>query len=430
MKEGRRQSFQQKNIVILGAGFSGILTAQRLEKKLKTLKNISITLIDKNPYFTMRTEIHAAATGRGPTEAVTFDLNEVFLNSPNVSFFCDHITDIDFENKVVKAEVNTYKYDYLVIAAGSRSNFFGVKGAEENAIPFWDYDDAVALKAQIRSCFEQAAAMTDEEKMKELLTFCVVGAGLTGVELAGELAEYIPLMCREYVLPTYVTRVVCLDAMDRTVPNLPNKLSRTCANILSELGVELIMNAKVSEVTKDALVYEKDGKTCTIPTKTVAWSAGIQSAAITQKATETLGGQKGRITDMPTLQAANDPSVFVVGDNMWYIPEGSESPVPQMVENTEQSSVLAADNIANLITGHKAKKTYKPAMHGCMISLGGKKGVAYAGLPDLFMIQLPSLPAQFAKRFINCYFLIPVFGLGAAKDIVKHEFLATREADK
>lgn len=430
MKEGLRQSFQQKNIVILGSGFSGILTAQRLEKKLKTLKNISITLIDKNPYFTMRTEIHAAATGRGKPEGIIYDLEELFADSPNVSFYCDHITDIDFENKIVKADVNTYKYDYLVIAAGSKPTYFGIDSAEENAYPFWTFDDAMAVKAAIKERFMEAAAISDEAKQKELLTFCVVGAGLTGVEVAGELAEYIPLMCSEYVLPTYVTRVVCLDALDRTVPNLPNKVSNTVTNILTEMGVELILNAKVKDVTKDSLVYEQGGETFTIPSKTVIWSAGIQSATITQKATDTLGGQKGRITDMPTLQAANDPSVFVVGDNMWYIPEGSESPVPQMVENTEQSSVLAADNIADLITGHKAKKTYKPAMHGCMISLGGKRGVAYAGLPGIFMLQLPSLPAQLAKRAINVYFLVPVFGLGKAKDIAKHEFLAKREADK
>ena len=430
MAFGMRQSFQQKNIVIIGAGFSGILTAKRLEKKLASLKNISVTLIDKNPYFTMRTEIHAAATGRGKPEAVTFDLQETFADSPNVSFFVDEVTDIDFREKIVKGKVNAYTYDYLVIAAGSQPNFFGLKSAEENAFPFWTYNDAVALKKQIHECFEEAAKITDEEKQKELLTFCVVGAGLTGVELAGELAEYIPMLCAKYTLPQYLTKVLCLDYANRPVPNLPNKVSRTVGDILTELGVDLVLNAKVTEVRPDALVYDLVGETVTVPSKTVIWSAGITAEDITQKAAETLGSRAGyRIINKENL-SSSDPSVFVVGDNMYFVPDGKETPVPQMVENTEQSSVLAADNIANLITGHDGSKPYKPAMHGCMISLGEKKGVAYAGLENLFMVQLPSNIAQLAKRAINVYFLAPVFGLGKLIPIFKHEFLDRRDDEK
>lgn len=421
-----RQGFKQKNIVIIGAGFSGILCAQRLEKKTARLKNISITLIDKNPYFTMRTEIHAAATGRGKPEGITYDLSETFADSPNVSFFQDEVTDIIFEDKIVKGAVNDYAYDYLVIAAGSKPNYFGIESAEKNALPFWTFDDAMALKKHIKECFEKAAALTDEAEQKKLLTFCVVGAGLTGVELAGELAEYIPLMCIEYKLPQFLTKVLCIDAASRTIPNLPNKLSCTCSSILMELGVELQMDAKVVDVQPDALVYEQNGKTVTVPSCTVVWSAGITSETITQKAAQTLDSRNNRIVNLETLQST-DPNVFVIGDNMYFVPKGKETPVPQMVENTEQSSVLAADNIADLITGKKAKRSYKPAMHGCMISLGARKGIAYAGIDNLFMIQLPSIPAQLAKRAINVYFLLPVFGPGKALPIVKHEFLAERD---
>ena len=424
-----KQVLKKKNIVIVGAGFSGILCAQRLEKKLAAIKNISITLIDKNPYFTMRTEIHAAATGRGKPEGIAYDLSEVFAGSPNVSVYCDNVVDIDFENRIVKGDVNTYNYDYLVLAAGSQPNYFGLESAKENALPFWTYDDAIALKKHMKTCFEKAAPMSDEEEMKKLLTFCVVGAGLTGVELAGELAEYVPMMCKEYALPQYLTKVVNLDAMDRAVPNLPNKISTRVTNILMEMGVDMVMNAKVADVTKDSLTYEQDGKTVTISTNTVVWSAGITSEDITLKAAETLESFKGaRIVNKPSLQSS-DPHVFVIGDNMYYIPLDDTNPVPQMVENTEQSSVLAADNIADLITGKEADKKYKPAMHGCMISLGAKKGIAYAGLPGIFMLTLPSLPAQLAKRAINVYFLAPVMGLKQLPAIAKHEFLAKRSPE-
>lgn len=425
-----RQGFKQKNIVIIGAGFSGILTAQRLEKKTASLKNISITLIDKNPYFTMRTEIHAAATGRGKPEAITYDLAETFADSPNVSFFCDEVKDIDFKNKVVKGDVNDYAYDYLVIAAGSQPNYFGIKSAEENALPFWTYDDAIALKKHINECFKKAASLSDEAEQKKLLTFCVVGAGLTGVELAGELAEYIPMLCKEYKLPQFLTKIINLDAANRPIPNLPNKVSTTCNSILMELGVDMVMNAAVKDVQPDSLTYEQIGKTVTVPTCTVVWSAGITAEDITQKAARTLDSRQGfRLVNNGNLSSPTDSSVFIVGDNMYYVPKGKKSPVPQMVENTEQSSVLAADNIADLITDQAGDRVYKPAMHGCMISLGAKKGIAYAGIENLFMIQLPSPLAQLAKRAINVYFLAPVFGLSKALPIAKHEFFAKRSID-
>ena len=236
------------------------------------------------------------------------------------------------------------------------------------------------------------------------------------------------MMCVKYKLPQGFTRVLCIDAAPRCIPNLTNKLSTTCSSILTELGVDLEMNAKVKEVKPDALVYEQIGKTVEVPSCTVVWSAGITSEDITLEAARTLDSRNNRIVNLETLQSS-DPNVFVIGDNMYYVAKGKTSPVPQMVENTEQSSVLAADNIADLITGHKAKRVYKPAMHGCMISLGAKKGIAYAGIENLFMIQLPSIPAQLAKRAINCYFLIPVFGLGKALPIAKHEFLAKRTTD-
>lgn len=425
-----RQGFKQKNIVIIGAGFSGILTAQHLEKRTSRLKNISITLIDKNPYFTMRTEIHAAATGRGKPENITYNLAETFADSPNVSFFVDEVTDIDFSEKVVKGTVNQYSYDYLVIAAGSRPNFFGIPGAEENTLPFWTYEDALALKAKIKEQFQKAAAITNEEEQKKLLSFAVVGAGLTGVELAGELAEYLPLLCKEYALPQYLTSLYEVDALAKPIANFPDSVCRTCNNLLVQAGVKLVLNARVSGVNPGELVLNIDGKEERIEASTIVWTAGITAENVTEKAAETLQSEKGfRLVETGTLQSVSDPSVFVVGDNMYYIPKGKHSPAPQMVENTEQSSKVAAANIAELVTNRKARKIYKPAMHGAMISLGSKKAIAYAGIENLFMVRLHSPLAQLAKRAINVYFLVPVFGTKQFLPIAKHEFFAERTPD-
>ena len=182
-----------KKAVIIGAGYAGVLTAQHLRKKLPK-EQVAITVIDQNPYHTMKTEIHAAATGRGKPEAIIYSLKDIF-DGYDVELVTDKATDIDFAGKKVLCEHGTYEYDSLVISAGSKPAYFGIPGAEEYTLPFWTYNDAVALKNKLDGQFAAAGKTRDPAARKKLLSIYVIGAGLTGVELAGELAEYIPILC-------------------------------------------------------------------------------------------------------------------------------------------------------------------------------------------------------------------------------------------
>ena len=415
-----------KKVVIIGAGYAGVLTAQHLAKKLENTSDVRITLIDKNNYHTMRTEIHAAATSRGKANSIIYDLKDIFKKT-NVNLIFDTAIDIDFENKKVKCKNGEYEYDYLTISAGSQPTYFGIPGAEEFAKPFWTYDDAVALKAHFHDVFKRASQETDVNTRKQLLTFHIVGAGLTGIELAGEVGEYIPMLCKKYkVNPSDVT-VVNLDAMPRAIPNFPEKLSNRAAEILGGLGIKMLFNTKVLSVKKDSIELETNGVASTVPTGTVIWSAGITANAITQKAAEHLSAERGfRIKDDPQLKSETDKSVFVVGDNMFYIPKGKKSTVPQMVENCEQASKIVANNIAYLVTGNGKEKVYKPSLHGAMISLGAKQGIGYVGIGN-FMVVLPSLPTQVFKRAVNIMYLAPVIGFDKIGSLVMHEFFAKRK---
>ena len=176
-----------KRIVIVGAGYAGILTAKKLEKKLKK-QDVQITIIDKNPFHTMLTELHEVAANRVDEDSIKIDLKKVFAGR-KIDFKIDTVASIDFEKKAVIGTSEKYSYDYLVLAAGSKPNFFGIQGAEDYAYKLWSFDDAVILKDRIHDMFRKAMRETNLEERKRLLTFWIVGAGFTGVEMVGELAE-------------------------------------------------------------------------------------------------------------------------------------------------------------------------------------------------------------------------------------------------
>ena len=322
-----------KKVVIVGAGYAGILTAKKLAKKVKKQGNVEITIIDRNPFHTMLTELHEVAAGRVDEDSIKISLKKVFARR-NVNVKLDTVNEIDFNEKVVIGEEASYEYDYLVISSGSRPNSFGVPGVEEHTFKLWSYDDAVVLKERILNMFRKAAAEKNTEERRRLLTFYIIGAGFTGVEMIGELAEYVPFLCENFEIhPDEVTMVI-VDSLSRPIPNLPEKLSDKVTRRLNKMGVQLIMNACVTKVTEDSIELMSNGEAAQKTVGTVIWVAGIFSSAIAQSAADSLEKQRGgRIPVDQYLRSTKDETVYVIGDNMYYVPEGQEAPVPQMVEN-------------------------------------------------------------------------------------------------
>lgn len=421
---GKRR-YALKNIVIIGAGYAGILTAKKLEKKLKKQPDVTITLIDKNPFHTMLTELHEVAAGRVDEDSIKISLKKVFAGR-KVDVIMDEVTGIDFEKRCVKGKASDFSYDYLVLAAGSKPTYFGVSGAEEYSYKLWSYEDAVVLKDRIHECFRKAACETDQEEKKKLLTFYVVGAGFTGVEMIGELAEYVPYLCEKYEIPKELVTMVDVDGLQHAVPILPEKLSIKVEKRLEKMGVSVILGTSVVGVGNGYIELKKDDKVSRHTAGTVIWTAGIESAEITDMAAKELeSAGRGRIKVDSQLRSVDRKEVYVVGDNMMFIPEGEERPVPQMVENCEQSAHTAAHNIAASITEKGEPENYKPSFHGVMVCVGGRYGVARVGLPN-HMFNLPSFLAMFAKHFINIIYFIQVLGWNKIFSYVKHEFFTIR----
>jgi NADH dehydrogenase len=214
----------ERNIVIVGAGYAGVLTAKKLAKRLKKTPDVRITIIDRHPYHTMLTELHEVAANRIPENHVRISLKKIFAGR-NVDVKLDTITGVDYDKKTVIGRTGSYKYDYLVVACGSRPTFFGTPGAEEFSYKLWSFDDAVLLKHHVEDVFKDAVSETNLEQRRKLLTFYVVGAGFTGVEMVGELAEWVPLLCDEYELERGEVKIVNVDMLDRVVPTFPEHVS-------------------------------------------------------------------------------------------------------------------------------------------------------------------------------------------------------------
>ena len=413
------------NIVIVGAGYSGVLTAKKLANKFKKDQSVNITIIDKNPFHTMLTELHEVAAGRVDEDSVKISLKRVFAGR-RVNVVLDTVETVDFENKVVRGRQNEYRYDYVVLAAGSKTAFYNVPGAKEHAYTLWSYDDAIKLRERIHNCFRLAAVETDAEKKKKLLTFCVVGAGFTGTELVAELAEYVPILCDKYEIDFRDVKIINIDALSRVVPILPEKLSKKIEKRLHKMNVSIMLNQKVTAIGEDYIETNSDGAVTRTTAGTIVWVAGIEASNITAQAASNLPSfGRGRIETDAYLRSVADKSVYVVGDNIGYIVPGEKAPVPQMVENCEKSAHTAAVNIAASITGKGKLEEYKPSFHGVMVSVGGRYGVARVGTAKK-MINLPSFFAMFVKHFINIIYFVQVLGWNKVFSYLKHEFFTIR----
>lgn len=406
-----------KKIVILGGGYGGVVTGKHLAKEFKKDNDVQIQLIDRNPYHTLLTELHEVAANRTPEDAIRIDLKKIF-EGRKVDVVLDSIDEVDFKANQLRSATSTYDYDYLVIGTGCKPSFFGIPGAEENALTLWSYEDAVKLKGHVRNMFNKAAKIADPADpaaRRKILSFVVVGAGFTGIELVGELSEYRDELCREYHIDRSEVRLVVADMAPKILPILPDKLIEKSARYLDKRGVEIITSAKITGVNKGSVVLGDQE----LEADTIVWTAGVEGSDLVGKLDVQQQGRK-RIVTNDKLQSVDHDNVYIVGDNIFFIPEGETRPVPQMVENAEQAGPVIAHNIHAEIH-NQPKKSYKPGFHGTMVSIGSRYGVANVGMPNK-MFQVSGFFAMFCKHMINLYYLFTVAGFNKVWTYMMHEF--------
>lgn len=357
---------ERPQVVIVGVGFGGLWALRTLAREA-----VDVVLIDRNNYHTFLPLLYQVAAAEIEPEAIAYPVRSLLRKTHNVRFVMADVQGVNWNARSVKADGFAIPYDFLVLAMGSTSHFFGVPGAAEHAFPLRTMSQGIALRNHILCCFERAASEADPERRRHLLTFTVVGGGPTGVEFAGALAElvYGPLR-RDYpALDFNAGRIITLEAVDSLLPGLPAKLGNYALQRLQSMGVQVRLGARVNEVARDA-VHLEDGTV--IPTMTVVWTAGVrgvpQVAAWDLPTTRT-----GQVAVLPTLQVPDHPEVYVIGD-LAHV-EVNGQPLPMVAPVAIQQGQAAAQNIIRQIAG-EAPEPFHYRNRGTMVTIGRNAAVA------------------------------------------------------
>lgn len=406
----------KKNILILGAGYGGVHVAKKLAKKYKKNNNVEITLIDKNPFHTLMTELHEVAGGRVHPESVQIELSKIFART-KVNVVTDLIEKVDTDNKTVKTTHGNYTYDYLVVGTGSEPAFFGVPGVKENGFTLWSFEDAMKIRHHVQKMFKLAAKERNEAKRKEMLTFVVAGSGFTGIEMAGELLEWKTRLAKEHNVDENEVRLMVVEAMGTILNMLDRKQADKAEKYMVKKGITILKNSPIVEVAPNKIVL-KSGEE--IETNTLIWTCGIQAnEEVKEYGLET--ARAGRLATNEFMQAVNKEDVFVVGDLNYYEEEEGKG-TPQIVEAAIQTGDVIAKNIIALMDKKKDLTKFKSNYHGFMVSIGGKYCVA-----NLAGIKLAGFFAMIMKHLVNLHYLWGVNNVNACYHYLQHEFFSMED---
>lgn len=385
-----------KNIVILGAGYGGVLAAQTV-RKYYSKAQANVTLINKTPTHQIITELHRLAAGSISEQAVAMPV-EKLLKGLDVDFKVATVESFNVDKKeVVLSGGNTLSYDALVVGLGSKTAYFGIPGLEENSLVLKSADDANKVYNQIQDKIKAYAA----SKNPADATILIGGGGLTGVELVGEIADKLASFCLPHGVDPKEIKLQLVEAGPKILPMLPQHLIDRAQSSLEKRGVEFLLGLPVTNVVGN-VVELKDGQK--IETNTFVWTGGVQ--ALPMVAESGLETDRGRATVNNFLQSKSHQDVFVVGDSAVYFGEDGR-PWPPTAQIAWQMGELVGYNLFAYLEG-KTMENFSPINSGTLASLGRRDAVAFIGANQT---PLKGLPATMMKEASNIRYLTHVKGL-------------------
>jgi NADH:quinone reductase (non-electrogenic) len=397
----------QINIVILGAGYGGMSCVTRISRKFRFRPEVRIHLVDRHTYHLLETRLHERAVRKAE---VTVPIARFLARRPNVTFHLGEITRINPEEKVVEldfgvsattdASPRSISYDYLVIALGSKTNFYQIPGLEEHAFQLKEFEDSEMIREHTEKMFAFAAAESNKELRKEYLRFVIGGGGLTGVELATEMAERFDTLCQEYHIDHHEPEMLLIELGDRVLPSLDGKQIGKSVEAMQAIGIKIITNTRVKGMTeRNGELYVLREPGAAIATRTMIWTGGIRISDLVKKSGVKTGPQ-GRIIVDNALQVQGFPGVFAIGDNALAMNPLNNKVVATAAQFALQQGYLTADNIQAAIFGG-ALKPYKPRVLGEIISLGKHLAVGWTSLPLGSKFRFGGFLGSLLKRAIS-----------------------------
>ena len=378
-------------ILIVGGGFGGLAAARKLAHEFHGAEDIGVALVDSKNYTTFWPMVPSIIPSNAEVRHVAHSLRRV-LRPLGVEYFQDGATDVDFEAQRVKAGDRDYPYDYLILAPGSRTTFFGTPGAAENAMDIKGLRDALQVRNHVIDRFEEAEHLGDRAA-DNLLTFVIVGGGPTGVEAAADTHDLIfDVLQDDYPNVDFDrVRVVLVNAGDHILKGLDSALVNAANLRLASQRIEIVNDAKVEEVRPDAVAIS-GGRT--IPTRTTIWAAGIEPPPMVGKL-DVAKDHRGRILVDQYLRVNDRPGVYAVGDSTSIQYDGP--PVPALAQSAEQQGRMAASNLAAEIK-EQSPTAFRYRSVGQLVDLG--EGSA---LVDILGVNLTGQLGAYLWKIVYLY---------------------------
>lgn len=388
-----------KHILILGAGYGGVLASQEI-RRLLTADAAEITVVNRQPFHQIVTELHQPAAGSAPEHHVRIPLSKLFARK-RIEVVIGEVAAIHLDRHAVELAGGTeINYDYLVVGLGSETEYFGIPGLKEYSFTLKSIDDARRIREHVRQCIETYSKTKDES----YLTFAVGGAGLTGIELIGELADTLPTYCREHGVDPARIKLLSIEAMPSILPGFSQSLVERARTSLQNRGVEFLTGVPLVKLEPGA-AHLKDGRV--IPTQTMIWTGGVRGNGVVA-ASGLAVEPRGRAQVNTHLQSVNHPEVFVVGDSAIVIgPEGR--PYPPTAQIAMQMGVHVGQQIHTLMKGGKLED-FHPHLAGTLASLGRKDAI---GLVGSRKIEVKGKPASWLKEGSQLRYLTTIGALFA-----------------
>lgn len=381
-------------IVIIGGGFGGVSLAKRLSKK-----EVQVVLLDKNNYHTFQPLLYQVSTGGLEPDSIAYPLRKVLIGYDNFYFRLAEVDNVDPQKKKINTNIGNLSYDYLVVATGSETNFFGNEEIEKNAMAMKSIPQSLNLRSLILENFEQALLTDDYHERDALMNFVIVGGGPTGVELSGALAEIKKgILPKDYPdLDTRRAQINIVQGGDCLLPGFSAQASKKAEDFLEELGVQVWKGVRVTGyngktvTTKTDLVFE---------TATVVWAAGVKGAGIKGlDAADILAGGN-RINVNEFNQVKGHPDIFAIGDIACMVTEDNPRGHPMVAQPAIQQGKLLGENLERLLA-HKSMKPFEYKDKGSMATIGRNKAVC-----DIKGYRFQGVFAWFVWMFVHLFFII------------------------
>lgn len=388
-----RNSFPR--IVIVGGGFAGIALAKELSKQ-----ELQVVLLDKHNYHTFQPLLYQVSTGGLEPDSIAYPIRKILKDFPNFYFRLAEVLEINTEKNKVITNIGELKFDYLVIASGSATNYFGNASIEANSMAMKTIPQSLNLRSLILENFEEALLTSDLNERNALMNFVIVGAGPTGVELAGALAEIKKgILPKDYPdLDTRLAQINLIQSGDRILKEMSEKASKKAEDFLENLGVHVWKNIRVTGYDGKVVTTNTD---LTFETATMVWAAGVKGSTIKGLDAEPFVSKGNRILVNEFNQVKSFEHIFAIGDVAQAETEDFPFGYPMMAQPAMQQGKQLGENMVRLLIDQKPMKPFVYKDKGSMATIGRNKAVV-----DLKRFKFQGVFAWFVWMFVHLFFLI------------------------